>query len=125
LSIPAGLTVDAADAAYLTGQYYGTNLTFRPYNPPGAMPDSLGLNDGFLVKYSADGQIAGYELRLGGIAVTGDTITLNWTLSPNVKLQRTLSLASPTWQDVVGSLGQASHTETVTNAVAFYRLVTQ
>lgn len=125
LSIPAGLTVDFSDAAYLTGQYYGTNVTSYPYNPPGALPDSLGQNDGFIVKYNSDGQLAGYELRITSIMPSGNSVTLNWPASPNVKLQRTISLAPSNWQDVAGSLGQPSLTEAVTNGAAFYRLVTE
>jgi hypothetical protein len=125
LSIPAGLTVDAADAAYLTGQYYGTNVTFRPYNPPGVLPDSLGQNDGFLVKYTSDGQIAGFELRVSSIAIGGGNITINWNASSNVKLQRAALLSPTNWQDIAGSLGKASFTEAATNGAAFYRLVTE
>jgi hypothetical protein len=108
LSIPAGLKVDAVDTAYITGQYYGTNVTFRPYNPPGAMPDSLGQNDGLLVNYHADGQLADHELRVTGITAGSGDISTHWNASPNVKLQRTFSLSPANWQDVPGSLGQAT-----------------
>jgi hypothetical protein len=125
LSIPAGLAVDFADAAYLTGQYYGTNVTFYPYNPTGALPDSLGQNDGFLVKYSAEGQIVGHELRITRILRSTFAVTLEWTGAPNVQLQRAASLLSPIWEDVPGTLGQSTASEPTTNAAAVYRLVAQ
>lgn len=125
LSIPAGLTVDAADAAYITGQYYGTNVTFRPYHPAGALPNSLGQNDCFLVKYHADGQLADHELRITSITAGSGNISINWRASPNLKLQRTTSPTPANWQDIAGSLGQASFMEAATNDAAFYRLVAQ
>ena len=125
LSIPAGLAVDFADAAYLTGQYCGTNVTFYPYNPTGALPDSLGQNDGFVVKYSAAGQIAGHELRIIHILRSTFTVTLEWTGAQNVRLQRAALLLSPIWEDVAGTLGQSTASETTTNAAAVYCLVAQ
>jgi len=122
LSIPAGLTVDTADAAYLTGQYYGTNVTFYPLAALGALPNSLGQNDGFIVKYHADGQLAGYELRITSIMHSNSSVTITWPGNATVRLQRTTALASFNWQDVPGSLGQGSFTESVTNDAAFYRL---
>jgi hypothetical protein len=123
LSIPAGLTVDAADAACITGQYYGTNVTFCPYNPPGALPDSLGQNDGFMVKYHADGQLAGHELRITGITRSNGTVRFTWPAAPNVRLQRSLSLATPDWQEVAGSWGAGGVTVTNAGPDAFFRLL--
>ena len=117
--------MDAADAAYITGQYYGTNVTFCPYNPPGALPDSLGQNDGFLVKYTSDGQLAGHELRITGIQHNAQRVTIQWTPAPNVQLQRAPSLLSPSWENVPGTLGQAAASELTTNAISFYRLLVQ
>jgi hypothetical protein len=123
LSIPAGLTVDSADAAYLTGQYYGTNVTFRPYNPTGLMPDSLGQNDGFLVKYHADGQLAGYELRITSIIQSNSNVIISWPGDPSIRLQRTTNLSNPDWQDVPGTTGADSAALPATNAAAFFRLL--
>jgi hypothetical protein len=125
LSIPAGLTVDFSDAAYLTGQYYGTNVTFHPLSASGALPDSLGQNDGFIVKFNSDGQLAGYELRVTSITQSNNTVVITWPGSPTVKLQRTISLQIGSWLDVAGSLGMSSVTEASTNTAAFYRLTGQ
>ncbi len=123
LSIPAGLAVDFSDAAYLTGQYYGTNVTFYPYSPPGVLPDSTGLNDGFLVKYAADGQIAGHELRITNIALTATQAHLAWTGAPDVRLQRATNLLNPDWQDVAGTTGLMNATEPRIITPIYYRAV--
>ena len=123
LSIPAGLAVDFSGAAYITGQYYGTNVTFYPYTPPAVLPDSLGLNDGFLVKYTSDGQIADHELRLTDISLTATQVNLVWTGAPNVRLQKATNLLSPDWQDVAGTAGMTNATEPLAATPVFFRAV--
>jgi hypothetical protein len=125
LSIPAGLAVDFADAAYLTGQYYGTNATFYPLPAPGALPDSLGQNDGFLVKYTPDGQLAGHELRITSITRSNRAVIITWPGGATVRLQRAISPVSPDWQDVPGSLGESTISQPATSGSAFYRLRAQ
>lgn len=60
LSITAGLAVDDDGSAYVTGQFYGTGATF--YDASGAQSgsptwNSLGNNDGYVIKYAADGSL--------------------------------------------------------------------
>jgi hypothetical protein len=121
LSIPAGLAVDAADAAYLTGQYYGTNVTFYPYSPVGVLPDSVGLNDGFLVKYTADGQIAGHELRVTNLVLAAGLARIAWTGAPRVRLQIAAAPSSAGWQDVAGTTGLTNAVEPLSAGPVFYR----
>jgi hypothetical protein len=121
LSIPAGLAVDFSDAAYLTGQYYGTNVTFYPYTPPGVLPDSIGLNDGFLVKYTSDGQIADHELRITNIFLTATQAHLAWTGAPRVRLQKATDLRNPVWQDVAGTAGLTNATNPRVSTPLYYR----
>ena len=114
--------MDFDGAAYITGQYYGTNIVFQPTPAPGALPDSLGQNDGFVVKYHADGQLAGHELRLSRIVQNGAAISIEWAASAEVRLQRATNLTSPDWQDIPGTLGAASFSGATTNGAAFFRL---
>jgi len=124
LSIPAGLTVDFSDAAYLTGQYYGTTVTFYPYNPPAVLPDSIGQNDGFLVKYTADGQIADHALRITNLTLTATHANIAWTGANNVRLQKTASLTNAIWEDITGTLGLSTTTEPLSSGPVFYRATT-
>jgi hypothetical protein len=60
LSITAGLAVDATGNAYVTGQFYGTGATF--YEASGQQAnaptwDSLGQNDGYVIKYDPNGNL--------------------------------------------------------------------
>lgn len=122
-SIAAGLTVDFAGNAYLTGQYYGTNVTFYPYNPPGTLPDSLGQNDGFIVKYTPAGQIAGHELSLAGIEPGPNAIRLRWDGAAGMSVQATTNLLQPAWQDLPGTAGNSTLDLPRTNSRAFFRLI--
>ncbi|MBC8096516.1 MAG: hypothetical protein H7Y43_11960, partial [Akkermansiaceae bacterium] len=103
------------------GQYYGTNIVFQPAPAPGALPDSLGLNDGFVVKYHADGQLAGRELRISRTG--GGAISVEWIPGDGVRLQRATSLGPSDWQDIPTTLGDGSFNETVTNGAVFFRLL--
>jgi hypothetical protein len=67
-------------------------------------------------------QAGGGSENLGTITSTlqGNTLTLQWTDAPGVKLQKTSSLTQPTWVDV---LGAGTATETIGPGNAFYRLI--
>jgi hypothetical protein len=52
-------------------------------------------------------------------------LTLTWNGGPRVKLQKTLSLAKPNWQEVAGSDGVSTMEPPVTELAAFFRLVRQ
>jgi len=49
-------------------------------------------------------------------------VTLAWQGGAGIKLQKTLSLSAPNWQDVPQTLGQSSAVEPITGSGAFYRL---
>ncbi len=60
LSITAGLAVDEDDCPYVTGQLYGSNITFYDANGPQANSPawtSLGQNDAYVIKYAPDGSL--------------------------------------------------------------------
>ena len=89
------------------------------------MPGSLGQNDGFLVKYSPDGQLAGHELRITSITRSNGAVIITWPGGATVRLQRAISPLSPDWQYVPGSLGESAISQPATNGTAFYRLLAQ
>jgi hypothetical protein len=64
---------------------------------------------------------------LGGIArgaMSGKSLTLNWTSNANVHLQSATNLAPPVvWTDVPNTTGQGSATITTTNTRMFFRLI--
>ena len=62
------------------------------------------------------------ELRITSITQSGTTVTINWSGDAGIKLQKSATLINPNWQDVAGSLGSSSATETIGAAPAFYRL---
>jgi hypothetical protein len=53
----------------------------------------------------------------------GGNVVFNWTGAPNLRLQKTSSLADPDWEDVSGTLGASTFTETSPADGAFYRLL--
>jgi glycerophosphoryl diester phosphodiesterase len=54
---------------------------------------------------------------------SGPNVTLNWTASPTVKLQKASSLSPPEWRDVPNTLGADSYTEPAQGRAAYFRLV--
>jgi hypothetical protein len=50
------------------------------------------------------------------------SIRLNWQGSTGIRLQRSPALAPASWEDVPGSLGASTFTESSANGSAFYRL---
>ena len=56
------------------------------------------------------------------IARESGGIRLNWTAGTNIRLQKTFQLAPANWEDVPGTLGASSFTESTTSGPAFYRL---
>ncbi len=59
------------------------------------------------------------------ITLAGGQVTIAWDGAPNIKLEKTLSLANPNWQEVANSLGKNSALETTSGTAAFYRLNAQ
>lgn len=86
-SITAGLAVDATGNAYVTGQFYGTGATF--YDAAGTQAnspawDSLGQNDGYVIKYDPDGNLWQpapplVSAPLDGAVVVGSGLTFQVT----------------------------------------------
>jgi hypothetical protein len=66
-----------------------------------------------------------FVTSLPPISVSNESglITLHWTGSPNVRLQKTASLNPPDWQDVPNTVGTDSYSEPATADSAFYRLI--
>ena len=64
-------------------------------------------------------------LKLKAPVLSGNTITLFWNGGPGIKLQKTTSLANPSWQDVPGSDGLSSIELPRTDPTAFFRLLKQ
>jgi len=70
-----------------------------------------------------------YELTLSGSlklnppVLSGNTLTLSWNDGAGVKLQKTLSLTNPNWQDVAGSEGLSSIALPREGAAIFFRLI--
>lgn len=52
----------------------------------------------------------------------GSSITLTWTGSAGVVLQKAAALSGAAWEDVAGTSNASSHTETISGTAAFYRL---
>lgn len=53
----------------------------------------------------------------------GVNVIISWPGVADTRLQKSSSLTTPNWQDVVGSLGASSATEPITGIQAYYRLV--
>ncbi len=60
--------------------------------------------------------------QITGIARTGPDVVISWNGEPGVKLQKSASLISPNWQDVAGTAGASSFTETAAGTQTYYRL---
>lgn len=67
----------------------------------------------------------GIFVRRLRVSYNGTNVVLNWSGASNLRLQRAGALSPATWQDVAGTLGASSHTETSLVGAAFYRLVRQ
>jgi hypothetical protein len=67
----------------------------------------------------------GIFVRRLRVSRDGGTVVFNWSGAPNLRLQKTSSLAEPNWQDVPGTLGTGTFTETAPVESAFYRLLRQ
>ena len=57
------------------------------------------------------------------MARDGASVVLTWAGASNVKLQQTTTLAPANWQDVAGTQGASSYTNTAPSGTAFYRLL--
>ena len=57
------------------------------------------------------------------LTVSGGNANFTWNGSAGTRLQKSLSLATPTWGDVPGTTGASSYSEPATNATAYYRLL--
>ena len=55
---------------------------------------------------------------------SGSNIVFTWNAGATVRLQKSVSLSSPDWQDVAGTLGAGSFTEVAPTGGAFYRIAT-
>jgi hypothetical protein len=65
----------------------------------------------------------GIFVRRLRVSRDGGNVVFNWTGAPNLRLQKTSSLADPDWEDVSGTLGASTFTETSPADGAFYRLL--
>jgi hypothetical protein len=63
------------------------------------------------------------QLRLNPPVIDRNGMRLSWLGGPGIRLQRTMSLAGPVWQDVPNSEGVSSLRFLPTNTTAFFRLV--
>jgi len=135
-----------------TGQYLRTDMTYSPaptnwnnltvnsnvaIGGPVASDLSGPITGVGLVAESTGGwwnvnefqvaSVAVMPITLGSIvagAVSGNSLTLNWTASPNVHLQSATNLVPPVvWTDVPNTTGQSSVAITTTNIKKFFRLI--
>ncbi len=59
------------------------------------------------------------------IRLQGTAIVLSWPADPNVQLQTSPSVSPTSWQNVPGTLGSGSVTNSASGSAAFYRLIRQ
>ena len=109
-----GATVGSAAGADLSGNITGAGLVFTHTGSGNFNFDNF--------------QITGSVVHNpGSIAVgplVGNTLTLNWTASPNVHLQSATNLHPPVvWSDVPNTTNQSSVTVTNNTPLMFYRLI--
>lgn len=62
-------------------------------------------------------------LKFSSIGRVGANMNISWPAESNTKLQKTISLSNPIWQDVPGSTGASSVSDPITGTESFYRLV--
>jgi hypothetical protein len=67
--------------------------------------------------------LGGSEIAISSVVRDGNNITITWTGAPGVALQTTVNLENANWQDVSGTAGASSSTQTVTGNSAFFRLI--
>jgi hypothetical protein len=112
-----GATVGSSAGADLNGNITGAGLVFGISGAGG--------------NFNFDNfQITGTAIANPGSVtigtITATTLTLNWTPSPNVRLQSATNLAPPTvWSDVPGTTGQSSAIINTTGPQMFFRLIGQ
>jgi hypothetical protein len=112
-----GATVGSTAGADLSGNITGAGLVF----------DISGAGGNFNFD---NFQVTGTAIANPGSVtigtITATTLTLNWTPSPNVRLQSATNLAPPTvWADVPGTTGQSSAIINTTGPQMFFRLIGQ
>jgi hypothetical protein len=108
-----GATVGSAAGADLSGNITGAGVVFT----------HTGSGTFNFDNFQVTGSVVP---NAGTIAVghlVGNTLTLTWPISSNVRLQTTTNLHPPVvWSDVPNTLGQGSATVTNNLPAAFYRL---
>lgn len=62
------------------------------------------------------------SLAINSIVRNGDNITISWNGAPGVRLQKSTSLSSPNWNDIQGTEGASSYTDSASGNNAYYRL---
>lgn len=112
-----GATVGSTAGADLSGNITGAGLVF----------DISGTGGNFNFD---NFQVTGTAIANPGSvtigAITATTLTLNWTASPNVRLQSATNLVPPVaWSDVPGTTGQSSAIVNTTGTQMFFRLIGQ
>jgi hypothetical protein len=120
----------SASPATVTFNAHNNTTTLAAWNniTPGAGGQII-----FTVATSGSGALNAMEAALnapatlGGIApgaLSGKSLTLNWTANANVHLQSATNLAPPVvWSDVPNTTGQGSANITTTNTHLFFRLI--
>ncbi len=126
----AGLALDSANNAFITGQIYGTNADFDPTSGS-ALLSSAGQNDCFVAKYDESGNpailgavfSAAPTAQLTATTVTEGTLQFETRSGLNVKVQTSSDLV--TWTDegttVAGDGALQQRTVTLTSN-AFWRV---
>ena len=66
--------------------------------------------------------LASPSLVINSIVRNGSNVTISWNGAVGVKLQKTTSLTTPDWQEVPGSDGASTATDTTSDPEAYYRL---
>jgi len=62
------------------------------------------------------------SFRISSIVASGTNVVITWPGEATVRLQRSISLTTPSWQDLPGTLGASSATVPRTNSANFFRL---
>lgn len=132
-----------SNLAYVTQRVWQTTATVglviydlaKPFRPaPMAACQTMmmmGVSDvcvvGDFAYLAADDDLLILEVRqvLSPIAVSraGDTLVLTWSGGPGIKLQRTRSLANPSWTDVPDTEGRSRTEWPIDPGQEFFRLV--
>lgn len=67
--------------------------------------------------------LATAQMQINSIIRDGSNVTISWNGAPGIKLQKSVSLTSPNWQDVPGSDGASNVNDATSGPSAYYRLV--